>query len=109
MSLRGIDAQIMLTRAVEYQRPAAAEQQRAALFSDIQGAEGQVRAQNKAKRVAGTANSEQVLLHPDDEGGGMYYGASYGGREGGGDASEQVSGPELTEPTDDGRIIDIIV
>jgi sigma54-dependent transcription regulator len=106
MSLRGIDAQIMLTRAIEYQRPAAAEQQRAALMSDFQNVEGRVRTQHKSERVAETAKSEQVLLHPDGDGGAAYYGAFDGG--GARDEAED-SGPELTKPSDDGRVIDITV
>jgi hypothetical protein len=110
MSLRGIDAQIMLARAVEYQRPAAAEQQRAALISDIRGAEGDMRAQRKTERVSAAEESERASLRPD--GGGAGAGAAYyspgGGKRGAG-GSGGGEPAELTEPTDDGRVIDITV
>ncbi|MDR2421707.1 MAG: hypothetical protein LBD49_06370 [Oscillospiraceae bacterium] len=108
MSLRGIDAQIMLARTVEYQRPAAAEQQRAALMSDIRGTEGDMRAQRKTERVSAPEESERAALRPDGGGGGRGAYSPGGGRRGAG-VPEDGELAELTEPTDDGRVIDITV
>ncbi|MDR1064943.1 MAG: hypothetical protein LBL25_01065 [Oscillospiraceae bacterium] len=109
MSLRGIDAQIMFARTIEYQRPTAAEQQHAALMSDIQGVEGDVRAQHKSESVAATDESDQVLLHPDGEGGAAYDYYASGGSEPGEDGDGDSRGSELSDPSGEGRVIDITV
>jgi hypothetical protein len=97
----------MLARAIEYQRPAAAEQQRAALLSDLHGAEGAARTLKKTESVTAPEKNERTGLQPDAEGGGAYYfGSSAGDESGTGDGSDLM---ELSELSDEGRFIDITV
>ncbi|MDR0904970.1 MAG: hypothetical protein LBN00_02140 [Oscillospiraceae bacterium] len=79
MSLRGIDAQMALTRTAELQRQPA-ETQKTTLMSEYLNVEGKLKSEQAGEKVAEMPNSDRTELRPGEDGGGDSYEPSSGER-----------------------------
>ena len=104
MSIKGIEAQMMVARSVEYMKDSAAIQKKSELTQDYQTVLARVDEQRDQMKVAKTLEADQIKLHPD-EGGGNGGGAGDGSGEAG---KGNESSPDMLVPPGD-NIIDITV
>ncbi|MDR2356601.1 MAG: hypothetical protein LBD92_00740 [Oscillospiraceae bacterium] len=103
MALRGIDAQIMVTRTTEASRESSRMAYRGELAQDYLSVQARVEGDIGRERVARTIKAEQTEFHPDDDGGG---GGASGGGAYGGEQDGAEDGAEYLVPAEE-HIIDI--
>ncbi|NLT57758.1 MAG: hypothetical protein GXX99_02210 [Clostridiales bacterium] len=70
MSIKGIDAQMMVTRAVDYARESSAQLKKSELMQDYMAVQGRLLEQQGQKSVGGAQKAEQAGIHPDRQRGG---------------------------------------
>ena len=89
MSLRGIDTQIMITRASDFVRETSSAQRQPEVNQEHAATQQKVESTQDQSRVSATTESEQENIHTDADGSGS--GAA------GGEGSGQGEEEELTE------------
>ena len=70
MSIRGIDAQIMIARAPDFVKEANAQLKGAEKMQEFLAAQSKAEAEREKSSVAKAEKTLQVELHPDADGGG---------------------------------------
>ena len=88
MSIKGIDAQIMINRSSDLARDASAMQKRPEIQQEFLAAQQKLSDARSQSRVSGTKESEMEKIRTDVDGGG--YGA--GGGEGEGKDDDEKGG-----------------
>ena len=107
MSIKGIDAQMMITRLPDNVKEASAIQKRPEMAQDILANQGHIKDAQEQSRVARTSEAEMEKIRTDVEGGGS--GANGGGENGSGPGEEGLQeeiDPDMIVPPGD-NIIDI--
>jgi hypothetical protein len=104
MALKGIDAQIMVTRTTDASRESSRMAHRGELIQDYLSVQARVEGDIGRERVTKTIKAEQAEFHPDDDGGGD--GGAYAGSAGGGEPEGAEDGDEYLVPAEE-HIIDI--
>jgi hypothetical protein len=94
MSIKGIDAQMMITRAADLARESSALQKKAELTQDYLAIQAKANEAQEQKRIARKTEVEMQKLHPDKDGGG-------GGGTGGGGGSKPKNSAKKAEPDSD--------
>ncbi|MDR1588981.1 MAG: hypothetical protein LBS51_02185 [Oscillospiraceae bacterium] len=105
MSLKGIDAQIMVTRTTDASRESSRMAYRGELAQDYLSVQARVESDVGRERVAKTTKPEQAEFHPDD-GGGSGAADDGGADAGGGEQRGASTGDEYLVPAEE-HIIDI--
>ena len=108
MSIKGIDAQIMITRTPDYARDASAAQKRPEMTQDFLAAQTKMHDAIAKGRVAGSEQSEMETIRTDVDGGS---GSSYEGEGEGkhGEGGEDGEIPRDLRVPPGNNIIDIRV
>jgi len=88
--LKGIDAQLMVTRTADLAREADIIQRKNDLVRDYLAVQTQALAEQKKLQVAHTLGAQRVEIHPDKQGGGQQ-----------GYQTQQQENDELSDTTED--------
>ena len=70
MSIKSIDSQIMIARTSDFARDNSAVQKKPEISQDYLAAQEKINEAQEQSRVAGTPESEQADIRPDEDGGG---------------------------------------
>ena len=76
MSIKGIDAQHMVTRAAEFVKDASVQQRKNELLQDYLTVQSKVVDAQEKQKVPKTLETEKMRMHPDQDGGGGYGGTA---------------------------------
>jgi hypothetical protein len=95
MAIRGIDAQIMVTRTAEFSKDAVAQLKRNELLQDYLTVQSKETDMREAETVQRTPESEHMALHPDRDGGTQFAEARSGERDA--DKNEEASAEDENE------------
>ena len=108
MSIKGIDAQIMISRLPDTAKDTSALQKRPEVWQDHLGVQGRANDAHQQEKVAKTSESEMEAIRTDVEGGsGGGYGSEGGKHHGKGDNEDELLPGTLVPP--ERHIIDIKV
>lgn len=110
MSIRGIDTQIMITRAADVVKDTSILQKHPQITQENLAERGKLESNQDQARVLAAEHAEMEGIRTDVEGGGS--GAAGGGGPGGEEEEEQEQEQQkelLVAPADHEQIIDIMV
>ena len=105
MSIKGIDAQIMITRLPDTQRDASVMQKRPEVMQDFLAAQGKVNDAHDQNKVSATLESEMEQIRSDVDGGS---GSDYEGDGGSGSGGKKEEDQDFLVPPGN-NVIDIII
>jgi hypothetical protein len=110
MSIRGIDAQIMISRLTDSVRETSVMHKRLEVAQDALAAKEKINDAEARSKVARTSGSDMEKIRSDvyEGGGGNGGGGSEGSGNRGEDSHDDKSGLDMTVPTDN-HMIDIMV
>jgi len=108
MSIRGIDTQMMITRATDFVRETSSIQRHPETTQEHLAAQTKIESSHDQSRVNATTESEMENIRTDEEGEGS--GAAGGGKKQNEDEKPEDQASELlVPPSDRPNIIDIMI
>jgi hypothetical protein len=109
MSIRGIDTQIMITRATELVRETSNALRHPETTQNHLAAQGKIESTHDQSRVAATTESDMENVRTDVDGSGSGAAGGDGSKKGEGELTEEQQAELLVAPSDIIHLIDITI